>query len=185
MMNGLNILPSYTNYFILTPTTTGLDTASIFIGGFFGPLVSGIISDHLGRRPAICWGSAITLIGVLLQTAAQDIEMFVIARIVLGFGAALSGIAGGVYLSETFPSQWRAWGVGMMNNFYWWVPEMLSMDTMTKEIQCWWRWSRLESLLGLGSGRRLGHGEHLHSFRGSFQLCVSSFCHSCKFFFNL
>ena len=118
MMNGLNILPSYTNYFVLSPATTGLNTASIFIGGFFGPLVSGIISDHLGRRPAIFWGSAITLVGVLLQTAAQDIAMFVIARIVLGFGAALSGIAGGVYLSETFPSQWRAWGVGMLNNFY-------------------------------------------------------------------
>jgi hypothetical protein len=118
MMNGLNILPSYTDYFVLTPATTGLNTASIFIGGFFGPLVSGIISDRLGRRPAIFWGSVITLVGVLLQTAAQDIAMFVVARIVLGFGAALSGIAGGVYLSETFPSQWRAWGVGMLNNFY-------------------------------------------------------------------
>ena len=118
MMNGLNILPSYTNYFVLSPATTGLNTASIFIGGFFGPLVSGIISDHLGRRPAILWGSVITLIGVLLQTAAQDIAMFVVARVMLGFGAALSGIAGGVYLSETFPSQWRAWGVGMLNNFY-------------------------------------------------------------------
>jgi MFS family permease len=118
MMNGLNILPSYTDYFVLKPATTGLNTASIFIGGFFGPLISGIVADRLGRRPAIFWGSVITLVGVLLQTAAQDIAMFVVARIVLGFGAALSGIAGGVYLSETFPSQWRAWGVGMLNNFY-------------------------------------------------------------------
>jgi len=118
MMNGLNILPSYTNYFNLNPATTGLNTASVFIGGFFGPIFSGVISDRLGRRPAIFWGSVITLVGVLLQTAAQDIAMFVVARIVLGFGSALSGIAGGVYLSETFPSQWRAWGVGMLNNFY-------------------------------------------------------------------
>jgi len=118
MMNGLNILPSYTNYFNLNPATTGLNTASAFIGGFFGPIFSGVISDRLGRRPAIFWGSVITLVGVLLQTAAQDIAMFVVARIVLGFGSALSGIAGGVYLSETFPSQWRAWGVGMLNNFY-------------------------------------------------------------------
>ncbi len=53
MMIGLNILPSYTNYFVLNPATAGLNTASIFIGGFFGPLVSGVISDHLGRRPTI------------------------------------------------------------------------------------------------------------------------------------
>lgn len=118
MLNGLNILPSYTNYFNLSAATTGLNTASVFIGGALGPIFSGIISDRLGRRPAIFWGSVITLVGVLLQTAAQNIAMFVIARIILGFGAALSGIAGGVYLSETFPSRWRAWGVGTLNNFY-------------------------------------------------------------------
>ena len=118
MMNGLNILPSYYNYFNLNPATTGLLTASIFIGGFFGPLVSGIMSDRLGRRPTLFWGSVVTLIGVLLQTAAQDIAMFVVARIILGFGIAVSGIAGAVYLSETFASRWRAWGVGLLNDFY-------------------------------------------------------------------
>ncbi|KAK4550154.1 hypothetical protein LTR36_003121 [Oleoguttula mirabilis] len=118
MLNGLNILPSYTDYFHLTPATTGLNTASVFIGGFLGPLFSGVMTDRLGRRPAILWGSLITLVGVILQTAAQDVAMFVVARIVLGFGTAVSGIAGGVYLSETFSSQYRAWGVGLLNDFY-------------------------------------------------------------------
>ncbi|KAI4597263.1 hypothetical protein KJ359_004776 [Pestalotiopsis sp. 9143b] len=118
MLNGLNILPSYTDYFNLTAATTGLSTASVFIGGFLGPLFSGVMTDRLGRRPAILWGSVITLVGVVLQTAAQNIAMFVVARIVIGFGSAVSGIAGGVYLSETFPSRWRAWGVGLLNDFY-------------------------------------------------------------------
>ncbi|KAK6073296.1 hypothetical protein SCUP515_06908 [Seiridium cupressi] len=118
MLNGLNILPSYTDYFQLTPATTGLNTASVFIGGFLGPIFSGVLTDKFGRRPAIFHGSAITLIGVILQTAAQNIAMFVVARIILGFGSAISGIAGGVYLSETFPSRWRAWGVGLLNDFY-------------------------------------------------------------------
>lgn len=118
MMNGLNILPSYTNYFNLNAATTGLNTASIFIGGFWGPIFSGIMSDRLGRRPTLFWGAVITLIGILLQTAAQNIAMFVVARIVLGFGSAVSGIAGAVYLSETFSSRWRAWGVGLLNDFY-------------------------------------------------------------------
>lgn len=113
MLNGLNILPSYTDYFNLTPATKGLNTASGFIGGFFGPIWAGIIADRLGRRPAIFWGTLITLVGVVLQGAAQNIAMFVIARITLGWGSQISGIAGAVYLTETFPSRWRAWGVGV------------------------------------------------------------------------
>ncbi len=76
------------------------------------------ISDTLGRRPAIFWGPVITILGVLLQTAAQNVAMFVVARIILGFGSALSGIAAGVYLSETFATRWRAWGFGLLNDFY-------------------------------------------------------------------
>ena len=118
MLNGLNILPSYTDYFKLTPATTGLNTASVFIGGVLGPLVSGVAADRLGRRPAIFWGCIITLIGILIQTAAQNIAMFVVGRILLGFGSQISGIAAGVYLSETFASRYRAWGVGLLNDFY-------------------------------------------------------------------
>ncbi len=118
MLNGLNILPSYTDYFVLTPATTGLNTASVFIGGILAPLVCGVATDKLGRRPAILWTSIITLIGVILQTAAQNVGMFVVARIILGFGSVGSGIAGGVYLTESFHARWRAWGVGMLNNFY-------------------------------------------------------------------
>lgn len=37
-----------------------------------------------------------TLVGIILQTVAQNIAIFVIARIVLGFGSAITGKAGGV-----------------------------------------------------------------------------------------
>lgn len=147
MLNGLNILPSYTDYFRLNATTTGLNTASVFIGGALGPLVSGIIADQFGRRPAILWGSIITLLGVLLQTAAQNIAMFVVARIILGFGIAVSGIAGGVYLSETSPSRWRAWGVGLLNDFYYVGALIAAGITLgTGQWESTWAW-RLPSLL--------------------------------------
>lgn len=141
MINGLNILPSYTDYFQLTPATTGLNTASIFIGGIIGPLFAGVISDRFGRRPTIFWGSLLTLLGVLLQTAAQHIAMFVIARIILGFGTAVSGVASGVYLSETFPSQYRAWGAGTLNNFYYVGALLAAGITLgTSRWQSTWAW---------------------------------------------
>ena len=76
------------------------------------------MADRLGRRPAIFWGAIISLVGVILQTAAQNIAMFVVARIILGFGTIIDGVAAGVYLSETFASRYRAWGVGLLNDFY-------------------------------------------------------------------
>ncbi|KAJ5371528.1 Lactose permease [Penicillium cataractarum] len=141
MLNGLNILPSYTEYFNLNPATTGLNTASVFIGGFLGPLVSGIIADRLGRRPAIFWGSCMTIVGIILQTASQNIAMFVIARIILGFGSAVTGIAGGVYMSEVFPSRWRAWGVGLLNDFYYVGALVAAGVTLgTGKWQSTWAW---------------------------------------------
>ncbi|KAJ5083311.1 hexose carrier protein, partial [Penicillium angulare] len=141
MLNGLNILPSYTDYFRLNDATTGLNTSSVFIGGFLGPLVSGVVADRLGRRPAIFWGSCITIVGIILQTAAQDIAMFVVARIILGFGSQVSGIAGGVYLAETFPSRWRAWGVGLLNDFFYVGALMAAGITLgTGQWQSTWAW---------------------------------------------
>ena len=116
--NGLNILPSYTDYFRLNAATTGLQTGSVFIGGCLGPFITGPMCDKLGRRPTLFWGSVVTLIGIILQAAAQNVAMFTVARIILGFGNIISGIAGGVYLSETFASRYRAWGVGLLNDFY-------------------------------------------------------------------
>ncbi|KAE8365528.1 general substrate transporter [Aspergillus caelatus] len=119
LLNALNILPAYNNYFRLSAATTGLNTASIFIGGILGPLFAGTMADRLGRRLAIFWSSLVAIIGVVLQTASQNIAMFVVGRIIIGLGAASCGIAGGVYLSESFPSRFRAWGVGSLNDFYW------------------------------------------------------------------
>ncbi|KAI1385596.1 putative hexose carrier protein [Hypoxylon trugodes] len=147
MLNGLNILPSYTDYFELTPATTGLNTASVFIGSTFGNLAAGILTDRLGRRPAIFWASVVTLIGIIIQTAAQNIAMFVVGRIILGLGNAVSGVSSGVYLSEAFPNRWRAWGVGLLNDFYYIGALIAAGITLgTGQWQSTWAW-RLPSLI--------------------------------------
>lgn len=48
-----------------------------------------MFTDYLGRRVCIYWFCCVSLIGVLLQTAAQNVAMFVIARVVLGFGTGV------------------------------------------------------------------------------------------------
>ncbi|KAI0010673.1 putative hexose carrier protein [Xylariaceae sp. FL0662B] len=147
MLNGLNILPSYTDYFELTPATTGLNTASVFIGCTVGTLVAGLMTDRLGRRPAIFWSSVITLVGIVIQSAAQDIAMFVVGRVILGLGNAIAGVSSGVYLSEAFPNRWRAWGVGLLNDFYYVGALVAAGVTLgTGQWQSTWAW-RLPSLI--------------------------------------
>lgn len=116
--NGLNILPSYTDYFDLNPVTTGLSTSAVWIGGCFAGLTFGRITDVIGRRPALLLAAVITLIAVVLQSCAQNIAMFVIARILIGLGTSASGLTGPTYLAETLPEKWRAWGLGVFNDFY-------------------------------------------------------------------
>ena len=118
MVNGLNILPSYLDYFDLNTATIGLQTSSVFIGGCLAGISWGKVTDALGRRPALFWAALITIVAVILQTAAQDIAMFVIARILIGFGTGASGLTGPAYLAETLPLHWRGWGLGIFNDCY-------------------------------------------------------------------
>nr|POE47074.1 lactose permease [Quercus suber] len=78
LSNGLNILPSYIDYFGLTPATTGLQTSSLFIGGALAGLCWGQVTDVVGRRASLLYASMITIAAVVLQTAAIDVAMFTI-----------------------------------------------------------------------------------------------------------
>lgn len=116
--NGLNILPSYTDYFNLNTATLSLNTASLWIGGAIAGLTYGQVTDAIGRKPALLWAAIMTLCSVVLQTAAQNTAMFVVARILVGYGTSASTLTGPAYLAETLPFQYRAWGLGLLNDFY-------------------------------------------------------------------
>ena len=90
----------------------------MFVGACLAPLCWGKVTDLLGRRPALFWAAIISLVAVVLQTAAQNIGMFVFARILIGFGTCASGVTGPAYLAETLPFHWRGWGLGLFNDAY-------------------------------------------------------------------
>ncbi|ORX37914.1 general substrate transporter [Kockovaella imperatae] len=141
LLNGLNILPVYKDYFNLTPATTGLNTASVYIGKILGLWASGLLCDRLGRRPVIFWSSLGSIIGVIIMAAAQNIGMFVAGRAILGLFSSWASVAGAVYLSETFAARWRSWGVGILNNFYYVGALIAAGVTLgTSKWQSTWAW---------------------------------------------
>jgi MFS family permease len=112
-------------------------TASIYVGGAISGIWYGKITDQVGRRPALFWAALLTIFAVILQAAAQNSAMFIIARILIGLGTSASGITGPTYLAETLPLKWRAWGLGFFNDFYYVVgcAPILLLSTIFRESQ--------------------------------------------------
>ncbi|KAH6675949.1 putative MFS monosaccharide transporter [Halenospora varia] len=82
-------------------------------GTFFGALTAAPVADAIGRR----WGliastSLVFNLGVILQTAATEIPMFVAGRFFAGFGVGLISAMIPLYQSETAPKWIRGVIVG-------------------------------------------------------------------------
>ena len=91
--NGINIIPSYTETLKLTTVTKSLNAAASFLGWAIVSTFMGPVVDRVGRRTGVLISVFLKLIGVTLMTAAQNVEMFVIGRMVLGAGSGTSSIA--------------------------------------------------------------------------------------------
>ncbi|KAF3903628.1 hypothetical protein AA313_de0205011 [Arthrobotrys entomopaga] len=147
VMNGLSILPSYTDYFHLNDATTGLNNAAVWIGCILGVFVNQPIPDKYGRKNAILVASIITFVGIILQAVSQNIAMFVIARIIIGFGTILSNVSAPPLLAELLPPRNRSYVLGIYFSCFY-VGGLLSaiVNYGSQFIQSTWSW-RLPSLL--------------------------------------
>ncbi|KAJ8114043.1 hypothetical protein OPT61_g3985 [Boeremia exigua] len=147
VMNGLLILPSYSQYFHLNTATEGLNNAAMWMGGIFGAFLMQPVPDYLGRRQAIYVASTVSVCGIILQAAAQNVAMFVIARFIVGVGSAISNGAAPTLLGELLPPRKRARVLGMFFSCYY-VGSLASaiVNYGSQNIQSTWAW-RLPSLL--------------------------------------
>ncbi|GAB1743296.1 hypothetical protein NU219Hw_g9139t1 [Hortaea werneckii] len=149
VMNGLLILPSYTEYFHLTTATTGLNNAAMWMGGLLASPFMQLVPDMLGRKAAIVVATAITAVGIILQAAAQHISMFLVARIIVGIGTAINNVSAPALLGELLPSRSRTRVLGLFFSCYY-VGGLLSaiVNYGSQNIESTWAW-RLPSLLQL------------------------------------
>ncbi|PMD37024.1 general substrate transporter [Hyaloscypha variabilis F] len=116
MLNGIQSVPEWQKFF---DHPKGSRLGTISNGVRYGQLaalpVCAAIIQRYGRKWPIAFGSAILLVGVVLQTAAQNYAMFVLGRIFIGFGNTIQTTACPILISElAYPSQ-RAQMVGIMN----------------------------------------------------------------------
>ncbi|KAF7543072.1 hypothetical protein G7Z17_g11041 [Cylindrodendrum hubeiense] len=147
VMNGLLILPSYSEYFHLTTALEGLNNAASWMGGIVGAFLMQPIPDYFGRRRAILVASIITAVGIILQAAAQNISMFIVARIIVGMGSAISNGAAPTLLGELLPARQRGRVLGLFFSCFY-VGSLASsiVNYGSQNIESTWSW-RLPSLL--------------------------------------
>lgn len=67
-------------------TYQGIAVASYNLGCFIGAVITIFIGNPLGRRKMIFLGTAIMVVGAILQASATTLEHFIIGRIITGLG---------------------------------------------------------------------------------------------------
>ena len=85
----------------------GLLTAMIELGAFVGALNQGWIADKISRKYSIVVAVVIFTFGSILQTAAVDYAMLVVARFIGGIGIGALSMVAPLYISEISPPEIR------------------------------------------------------------------------------
>ncbi|KAK4104430.1 general substrate transporter [Parathielavia hyrcaniae] len=67
-------------------TYQGIAVASYNLGCFLGAVITIFIGNPLGRKRVIMLGTAIMVIGAILQASATTLEQFIVGRIITGLG---------------------------------------------------------------------------------------------------
>ncbi|KAF7980377.1 hypothetical protein HWV62_38843 [Athelia sp. TMB] len=155
--DGLQSLSQWNKAFDYpTGSKLGLLNAIQNVGSLAAFPFAPLVVDTLGRRPAILGGAMIMLAATALQTASWNVEVFIGARFLIGFGLVFANSASPLLISElAYPSQ-RAQATSLYNTL-WYLGSIIAAWTTygSFRIPSSWSW-RIPSLLqGMPSALQL------------------------------
>ncbi|KAH7313134.1 major myo-inositol transporter iolT [Rhexocercosporidium sp. MPI-PUGE-AT-0058] len=131
----------------LTPGMLGFMNSCYQLGSIIGIPIAPYINNRWGRRWPIMGGSLCMVVGALLQGFAQNIGMYIFARMVLGFGIVFCIISGSSLIGELGHPKDRATLTSLFNSSYFFGAIVASVITIkTVDIPGNWSW-RVPSLL--------------------------------------
>ncbi|KAI4181497.1 MAG: hypothetical protein L6R41_006582 [Letrouitia leprolyta] len=96
----------------VSPSQSSTIVSLLSAGTFFGALSASPMADLLGRRMGMIASTGVFCVGVIMQTAATAIPLFVAGRFFAGFGVGLISAIIPLYQSETAPKWIRGAVVG-------------------------------------------------------------------------
>jgi MFS transporter, SP family, sugar:H+ symporter len=96
----------------VSPSQSSAIVSILSAGTFFGALASPMFADTIGRRLGLIFSSLVFILGVILQTAATALPLFLAGRFFAGLGVGLLSAIIPLYQSETAPKWIRGAIVG-------------------------------------------------------------------------
>lgn len=78
------------------------------VGSIVALPITPYIADGLGRRVGVMTGCIIMVLGVILQSIGVNIQMFIAARFLIGFGVAIAHGSAPLLITELVHPQHRA-----------------------------------------------------------------------------
>uniref|UniRef100_A0A093UZQ6 Lactose permease n=1 Tax=Talaromyces marneffei PM1 TaxID=1077442 RepID=A0A093UZQ6_TALMA len=161
IINTVQIVPSWNKYFgsptgnikngipeyAIDPSLKGFLGAAYSLGAICALPFIPWVNQRFGRRWTIFIGSMISLVGALIQGFSNGVAMYIIARLLLGFGIPFCIVAGSALIGELGYPKERPILTSLFNSSYFIgqiVAASVGLGTVT--IAGNWAW-RIPSLL--------------------------------------
>lgn len=124
-----------------SPSIMGLLTASMAMGSMLAIPIVPYCADLLGRRMGVVIGCAIMLVGIALLSMGFHIAMFIIGRLLLGFGIAIAHGSAPLLIAELVHPQHRA-VYSTIYNTLWYLGSLIGawISFGTNNIAGDWSW---------------------------------------------
>jgi SP family arabinose:H+ symporter-like MFS transporter len=97
----------------LSPGLHGFAMASALYGTVLGSLFGGWPTDRFGRKKTLLCIGVLYVISALGCAFANDVRLFIAARVIGGIGIGISTVAAPLYISEIAPAAYRGRLAGM------------------------------------------------------------------------
>ncbi|MBT6204753.1 MAG: sugar porter family MFS transporter, partial [Rhodospirillaceae bacterium] len=93
--------------FPMSPSLKGFMTAAVPLGALIGAFAAGRLANMLGRRRILIVAAIAFTVGSILAGAAGNLELLILARIILGLAIGVAGMVAPLYISETADAKRR------------------------------------------------------------------------------
>ncbi|WP_244850793.1 multidrug effflux MFS transporter [Caballeronia sp. SL2Y3] len=95
-------LPAMARYFATSPQAIQSSVSGYMAAYALGQLTLGPVADAYGRKRVLAFGLVVFTLGCLLSLAATNLETFLIARCLQGFGIAATNLLAKAIITDSF-----------------------------------------------------------------------------------